>query len=97
MRSTRRILTSESRACETDRFLSQLPLNHTFLKKYIHYAKQRIRPQLTEKASDAIAKYYTELRQFQSCPKVTVRMLETVIRLSTAHAKLKLKNEVKLP
>uniref|UniRef100_A0A061S633 DNA replication licensing factor MCM3 n=1 Tax=Tetraselmis sp. GSL018 TaxID=582737 RepID=A0A061S633_9CHLO len=72
----------------------QLPLSKPFMRKYIHYAKERIRPELTASASDEIAAYYTSLRQFQACPKVTVRMLETVIRLSTAHAKLRLSNLV---
>eukprot|EP00873_Tetraselmis_striata_P008579 jgi/Tetstr1/428843/TSEL_018830.t1 len=72
----------------------EMPLTSAFLKKFIHYAKSRVRPELSPEASEEIAAYYTSLRQFQACPRVTVRMLETIIRLSTAHAKMKHKLEV---
>ncbi|CAL0324454.1 unnamed protein product [Lupinus luteus] len=71
-----------------------------FLKKYIHYAKHRIQPELTDEASDRIATAYAELRNAGSNAKtggtlpITARTLETIIRLSTAHAKLKLSRKV---
>ncbi|KAL3520205.1 hypothetical protein ACH5RR_018354 [Cinchona calisaya] len=72
-----------------------------FLKKYIHYAKHRIQPELTDEASDQIATAYAELRSTSSNAKtgagtlpITARTLETIIRLSTAHAKLKLRRQV---
>ncbi|XP_052179332.1 DNA replication licensing factor MCM3 homolog 2 isoform X1 [Diospyros lotus] len=72
-----------------------------FLKKYIHYAKHRIQPELTDEASDCIATAYAELRDASSNAKtgggtlpITARTLETIIRLSTAHAKLKLSRQV---
>ncbi|KAL5997514.1 DNA replication licensing factor MCM3 2 [Asimina triloba] len=72
-----------------------------FLKKYIHYAKNRIQPKLTDEASDHIATAYAELRNASANSKsgggtlpITARTLETIIRLSTAHAKLKLSNKV---
>ncbi|KAB1221354.1 DNA replication licensing factor MCM3 [Morella rubra] len=71
-----------------------------FLKKYIHYAKHRIQPELTDEASDHIATTYAELRNTSSNAKtggtlpITARTLETIIRLSTAHAKLKLSRKV---
>ncbi|KAK2976476.1 hypothetical protein RJ640_020517 [Escallonia rubra] len=72
-----------------------------FLKKYIHYAKHRIQPDLTDEASDYIATAYAELRNASSNAKtgggtlpITPRTLETIIRLSTAHAKLKLSRQV---
>ncbi|CAL5427500.1 unnamed protein product [Camellia sinensis] len=72
-----------------------------FLKKYIHYAKHRIQPELTDEASDNIATAYAELRNASSNAKtgggtlpITARTLETIIRLSTAHAKLKLSRQV---
>lgn len=72
-----------------------------FLKKYIHYAKHRIQPDLTDEASEQIATAYAELRNASSNPKagtgtlpITARTLETIIRLSTAHAKLKLRRQV---
>ncbi|KAK1302854.1 hypothetical protein QJS10_CPB12g00563 [Acorus calamus] len=72
-----------------------------FLKKYIHYAKNRIQPKLSDEASEYIATSYAELRNAGSNAKsgggtlpITARTLETIIRLSTAHAKLKLSNQV---
>ncbi|XXG77306.1 hypothetical protein AAC387_Pa08g1482 [Persea americana] len=72
-----------------------------FLKKYIHYAKNRMQPKLTDEASDSIATAYAELRNAGANAKsgggtlpITARTLETIIRLSTAHAKLKLSNKV---
>lgn len=69
-----------------------------FLKKYIHYAKHRIQPELTDEASDHIATAYAELRNASSKTggtlPITARTLETIIRLSTAHAKLKLSQKV---
>jgi len=71
-----------------------------FVKKYIQYAKNRIRPQLTKGAADYITSTYTCLRnddmeknQRKTSP-MTARTLETLIRLSTAHAKARLSQKV---
>jgi DNA replication licensing factor MCM3 len=69
------------------------PLSLLFFKKYIAFAKNRFAsPELTAEASESIAEYYAELRnssEVKALP-VTVRTLETVIRLSCAHAKIRL-------
>ncbi|KAK4770835.1 hypothetical protein SAY87_031367 [Trapa incisa] len=71
-----------------------------FLKKYIHYAKHRIQPELTDEAGEHISTAYAELRNGSSSAQtggtlpITARTLETIIRLSTAHAKLKLSRKV---
>ena len=71
-----------------------------FLKKYIQYAKQRVKPVLTKRASDYIVNTYSSLRndlinsnQRHTAP-ITARTLETLIRLATAHAKLRLSKTV---
>ncbi|KAH9627390.1 hypothetical protein KSS87_001229 [Heliosperma pusillum] len=78
-------------------------LTINFLKKYIHYAKHRVQPELSDEASEQIANAYAELRNANSNAKggggggtlpITARTLETIIRLSTAHAKLKLSRTV---
>ena len=79
-------------------------LKVSFLKKYIHYAKSRLDPELTEEASDVIVESYTKIRadvaaQEQQRKKVfpvTPRTLEALIRLSTAHAKARLSTLVEL-
>ncbi|TGZ85068.1 MCM-domain-containing protein [Ascodesmis nigricans] len=71
-----------------------------FVKKYIQYAKQRVKPVLTKAASDHIIATYSALRndelegsQRRTSP-MTARTLETLIRLATAHAKARLSNRV---
>jgi DNA replication licensing factor MCM3 len=75
-------------------------LSIPFMKKYIQYAKTRIKPVLTQEAADRIAEIYVGLRnddmesnQRKTSP-MTVRTLETLIRLATAHAKSRLSNRV---
>jgi DNA replication licensing factor MCM3 len=41
-------------------------LTTAFLKKYIHYAKSRMRPVLTKAASDYIVSAYAELRNAET-------------------------------
>jgi DNA replication licensing factor MCM3 len=69
-----------------------------FLRKYIHYCKNstRRKPILTEPVRESIAIRYAELRASQSDIAVTARSLETIIRLSTAHAKARLSDSVDL-
>lgn len=68
--------------------------------QYIQFAKNRPRkPQLTPAASDYIAGEYADWRRraFEdrnATLPVTARTLETMIRLATAHAKMRLGNDV---
>ncbi|KAF2837287.1 MCM-domain-containing protein [Patellaria atrata CBS 101060] len=75
-------------------------LSIPFIKKYIQYAKSRIKPVLTKGAADHIVTTYSALRndelegnQRRTSP-MTARTLETLIRLATAHAKARLSNRV---
>ncbi|KAJ3037653.1 MCM DNA helicase complex subunit [Rhizophlyctis rosea] len=72
-------------------------LSISFVKKYIHYAKTRIRPTLKPEAAQMISREYVELRSVREgddnmhrTMPITARTLETLIRLSTAHAKARL-------
>uniref|UniRef100_A0A673XQP2 DNA replication licensing factor MCM3 n=1 Tax=Salmo trutta TaxID=8032 RepID=A0A673XQP2_SALTR len=67
-----------------------------FIRKYIHVAKL-VKPVLTQEASDHIAEEYSKLRSHDQVTSesartmpVTARALETMIRLSTAHAKARM-------
>lgn len=71
-----------------------------FLRKYIHIAK-RVKPQLTEEACFMISEEYSNLRKIDlkvadvaKTQPITARTLETLIRLSTAHAKARLSTKV---
>ena len=66
-------------------------LFHTeFIRKYINYAKSRVKPTLTDEASSIIVSDYVDLRQEQATKTlpITPRCLETMIRLATSHAKV---------
>ena len=73
-----------------------------FLRKYLYYAKSSIKPELTKVAADNLAKSWAELREKSADEEygegravpITVRTLETLIRLATAHAKVRLSKKV---
>lgn len=66
-----------------------------FIRKYIQYAKEK-KPTLGSAAAEHIVKVYTALRNdavknnTRNTAPITARTLETLIRLATAHAKLRL-------
>ncbi|XP_075940104.1 DNA replication licensing factor MCM3 [Anarhichas minor] len=73
-----------------------------FMRKYIHIAKV-VTPVLTQEAANHIAEEYTRLRSQEQMgadmartSPVTARTLETLIRLSTAHAKARMSKAVEL-
>lgn len=73
-----------------------------FMRKYIHVAKI-IKPVLTQESATYIAEEYSRLRSQDSMSSdtartspVTARTLETLIRLSTAHAKARMSKTVDL-
>jgi len=73
-----------------------------FLKKYLLYAKTNVAPRLTKSGATRLESYYVEIRnqQRQSTTKkvdqipITVRQLESLIRLAEALAKMHLSSEV---
>ncbi len=71
-------------------------LTKDFLRKYIHYAKNRVQPALSPEAMEQISAAYTSMRAHQSRKNlpITARTLETLIRLSSATAKCRLSDSV---
>ncbi len=65
------------------------------LTKYLSYAK-RSSPDLTKEAEEKILQYYLQMRNVESEEMITVtpRQLEGIIRLSTARARLLMKDKV---
>lgn len=68
------------------------------LKKYITYAREKIRPKLTDKAIEMIQEFYIIIRQQSFDDElpipITVRQLESLIKLSEASARIRLSDEV---
>ncbi|MEM4195141.1 MAG: minichromosome maintenance protein MCM [Candidatus Anstonellales archaeon] len=73
------------------------PIDTELLRKYIAYARRNIRPKLTQEAVDLIKEFYVELRgmgQKSGSVAITPRYLEGLVRLSEAHAKMRLSSNV---
>ncbi|KAI4827419.1 hypothetical protein KUCAC02_030813 [Chaenocephalus aceratus] len=73
------------------------PIPQVLLKKYIIYAKERIHPKLNQMDQDKVARIYSDLRKESmatgSIP-ITVRHIESMIRMAEAHAKMHLRDYV---
>merc|ERR1712029_832568 len=67
------------------------------LKKYILYAREKVHPKLHDMDQDKVAKMYSDLRRESmttgSIP-ITVRHIESMIRIAEAHAKMHLRGFV---
>ncbi len=70
-------------------------------RKYIAYAKQRIKPSLTDDAVEEIKKFYVELRNVPVSSEgtlrpipISARQLQALIRMSEASAKMRLSEKV---
>jgi DNA replication licensing factor MCM3 len=76
-------------------------ITRDFLKKYLSYVKAQKAPEISEGCTEYAAQLYSVIRQKASFSQqeeisqpVTVRSLETMIRLATAHAKLRMSKTV---
>lgn len=74
-----------------------------FLTAYINYAKQNIHPVITESAKTELVRAYVGMRKMGDDSRsdekritATTRQLESMIRLSEAHAKMRLSERVEL-
>jgi len=70
-------------------------------RKYTAYAKQRIKPELTDEAVEEIKKFYVDLRNKPVASEssmrpipISARQLQALIRMSEASAKLRLSKKV---
>ncbi|KAJ2885064.1 MCM DNA helicase complex subunit [Coemansia aciculifera] len=68
------------------------------LRKYIMYARETVNPRISDRFSDRIAHLYAELRRESlataSVP-ITVRHIESMVRLAEAHARMHLRDYVR--
>jgi len=73
------------------------PIDQELLQKYIIYARQRFKPQITDIDKDKLANFYKDLRAeaFRSGgAPMTARHIESIIRLAEASAKIELRQHV---
>jgi replicative DNA helicase Mcm len=76
-------------------------ISRDLFRKYVAYAKQKIKPVLSEEAGTEIKKFYVELRNrpvtsesaMRPIP-ISARQLQALIRMSEASAKLRLSEKV---
>lgn len=67
-------------------------LHSDFVRKYVNFARHQVEPSLSDEARESIANAYADLRakaDDRTLP-VTARCLESLIRIATAHAKVRL-------
>ncbi|CAF0865720.1 unnamed protein product [Adineta ricciae] len=72
------------------------PIGPSLLQKYIAYARRYVKPRLTREAINILKKFYFELRvahQRDGTTPITLRQLESLMRLTEARAKLELREE----
>ncbi|KAJ2329177.1 MCM DNA helicase complex subunit, partial [Coemansia sp. RSA 2702] len=83
-------------AAEAEQDADVLPQD--LLRKYIMYAREHVSPRMSERYSDKVAHLYGELRRESlatgSVP-ITVRHIESIVRLAEAHARMHLRDYVR--
>jgi len=76
-------------------------INTKLLRKYVAYARQKIKPILTKGAEEEIRNYYVEMRNKDNAEEgavksipISARQLEALVRLAEASARVRLDNKV---
>ncbi len=72
-------------------------IDDKLLRKYFAYAKQNVKPELTEEALEEIQNYYVKMRNQTGDSKtipLSARQLEALVRLAEASAKTRLDDKV---
>merc|ERR1712190_362134 len=73
------------------------PIDAELFRRYVSFARKWVFPVLTDEASDALVKGYTDLRN-QGTTRETItatpRILESLIRISESLAKMELREQV---
>ncbi|MBW2993553.1 minichromosome maintenance protein MCM, partial [Candidatus Woesearchaeota archaeon] len=81
--------------------ISEPEIPTQFLKKYLAYAKQKVKPQLTDSALEEIKTFYVEMRNRKGVEEgasraipISPRQLEALVRLAEASARMRLSHKV---
>lgn len=75
----------------------KMPIDRDIFRKYIAYARQRIRPQLTKEAVEKMKEFYVNLRnrpmiegqEMRTIP-ISARQLNSLVRMAEAAAKIRM-------
>jgi DNA replication licensing factor MCM2 len=81
----------------TNALASDAPFSQNVLKKFIRFAKSSYRPEITNIDTDRVIDTYAEVRRLSDQSggiPIAVRHIESIIRISEAHAKAHLRNMV---
>lgn len=73
------------------------PIEPELFRRYIAFARAKVFPEITDEASEALLKGYTDLRNqggSKEAVTATPRILESLIRISESLAKMELREEV---
>ena len=77
------------------------PIERDLLRKYVAYARQSVFPEITDEVREKIKDFYVNLRNSPSGSEdpnssvpISARQLEGLIRLSEAHARVRLSDKV---
>ncbi|MBI2175928.1 AAA family ATPase [Candidatus Woesearchaeota archaeon] len=81
--------------------INEPEISTKLLKKYISYARQKVRPVLTDAAIDEIKDFYVQLRNREVSDEraaraipISARQLEALVRMGEASAKVRLSDKV---
>ncbi|VDM38456.1 unnamed protein product [Toxocara canis] len=87
----------DSQQLEEDRDTALELIPQPLLRKYLMYARENVHPKLEQMPQDKISKVFAEMRKESLATgsvAITVRQVESIIRLSEAHAKMHLRSYV---
>jgi DNA replication licensing factor MCM2 len=73
-------------------------ISQAMLKKYIIYSKKYMHPKLTDVDKDKISDFYSTIRKYSSSIggiPIGIRHIESMLRMSEAHAKIHLRDSVR--
>lgn len=77
------------------------PIEKSLLRKYIAYARANVKPKITDEVRVVIKDFYKKMRKTSgettdSAISITIRQLESTVRIAKARAKIHLRHEVTL-
>lgn len=83
---------------ETDIYEEEETIPQEMLKKYMTYSRKFVHPRLTDVDKEKISDFYSSIRKFSSSVggiAIGIRHIESMLRMSEAHAKMHLREYVR--